>query len=919
MKLMLLLRNLRANLLLACFLVSPFFQFPLPAQEPNPAAAPAASSLSLQQELQKLRETKWEGRLLAHANTLVKIGSLYRDLADPENALTFYLEALPLLHTIGNPGTEAAALEIVGILYEEQKQYQQALKYHEQALAVKRSMNDRFGEAASLHNMATQYNYLGQEDRALELYQQAERILEELGDTRILATTLNNIGAVYKQLGQSRTALTYYEQALTLRRQAGDAAGEAITLSNMGVAYDTLASNAKNSQELSSKAQECYQQALKIQRAINDKSGEATTLTNMGAVTDDQAKALDIYKNAYASARSQGDREHQSTAMNGMASVHEQNGSQGLAAREFSQSLAFASLSSNALLRANVLSGLSFHWRDAGNLSLAILFEKLAVNQVQEMRGKLSSLDKDLQNSFLESNAGYYRELADMLISQGRLVEALQVMRLLKQAEYSDFVGVSSTDRVEPAISVALTPAENGAAAAIASLNTQMAAVAAREDESRLKQAPDYDDLVKQELEVTESYVNQIQRLGTSFGMPTGTIGPQPQPFSSEDASQAVSWQRRVPEGSLVLFTLVAEEHYRVIVVSPTSIHAAGYSIKRDDLRRRVESLRKALHDRSSDPRASSLELYRVVLAPVEGELTASNPRTLVLYLDGPLRYVPMSALYDGQRYVVERYATVVDTLPDFLGPGTPLDPAQIRGAAMGISAKYEENFSPLPSVPGELSAIVQDPGISESHGVIPGTIKLNNDFTEKSLTEQLSAQTPVMHIASHFASNPGDDTHSFLLLAGKNEPGKGYHLTLSELRQDSQMRFDGVEILTLSACDTAMGGKSPDGREVDGLGTIAQKKGAKSVLASLWSVDDRSTGQLMAEFYERWLRTPGTSRAEALRQAQLDLLCLQPASATAGSLGHSCGDSSPSGNGTSDGYSHPYYWAPFILMGRWQ
>jgi len=114
-------------------------------------------------------------------------------------------------------------------------------------------------------------------------------------------------------------------------------------------------------------------------------------------------------------------------------------------------------------------------------------------------------------------------------------------------------------------------------------------------------------------------------------------------------------------------------------------------------------------------------------------------------------------------------------------------------------------------------------------------------------------------------------------------------------------LTFDATALLSLSACETAMSKGEADGKEVDSLAAIGRQRGAQAVLASLWDVSDESTGEMMADFYQRWTGNTGISKAEALRQAQLALLrAKRPA------------EGEPA-------YSHPYFWAPFILMGNWQ
>jgi len=148
-------------------------------------------------------------------------------------------------------------------------------------------------------------------------------------------------------------------------------------------------------------------------------------------------------------------------------------------------------------------------------------------------------------------------------------------------------------------------------------------------------------------------------------------------------------------------------------------------------------------------------------------------------------------------------------------------------------------------------------------------------------------------------------------LLGGKEEGGQGYHLSLADLRNQSRLNnFVGVELLTLSGCETGMGSKDSDGREVDSLGIVGQLNGAKSVVATLWKVDDASVGTLMETFYRLWITPPGMAKSEALRQAQLVLLH--------GAVNEGSASPLHRPEQTSQ-YSNPYYWAPFVLMGNWK
>ena len=187
-------------------------------------------------------------------------------------------------------------------------------------------------------------------------------------------------------------------------------------------------------------------------------------------------------------------------------------------------------------------------------------------------------------------------------------------------------------------------------------------------------------------------------------------------------------------------------------------------------------------------------------------------------------------------------------------------------------------------------------------------------------LEAALAGHPPLVHIASHYVFHVGDDTQSYLLLGGKDTGGQGFHLTLAELCDDQRMDFKGIELLTLSGCQTGVGSNDSDGREIDGLGITAQRKGSKAVVATLWEVDDASVAILMATFYKLWVTAPEMTKAEALQQAQLALL--HGTTDTAGApQSPSARDSSVSAfeQRSASQYANPFYWAPFILIGNWK
>jgi CHAT domain-containing protein len=365
---------------------------------------------------------------------------------------------------------------------------------------------------------------------------------------------------------------------------------------------------------------------------------------------------------------------------------------------------------------------------------------------------------------------------------------------------------------------------------------------------------------------------------------------------------------RELGGNSVALYTIIGVDKYRIILITPDAQKAAEFPIKAADLYRKVAQFREVLQNPRQDPRPLAEELYRILVAPIAKDLQAAGAETLMWSLDGVLRYVPMAALHDGEKYMVERYRNVVftpasrDRLKDEPSP-------QWKGLGLGVS-KPQSGFKALPAVSQELRGIIREEtekNREPSGGVLSGKVMLDEAFTVETMKAALRQRYSLVHIASHFSFTPGNETNSFLLI------GDGSHLSLEQIKASSNL-FSGVELLTLSACNTAASGGGADGKEVEGFGVLAQRQGAKAVLASLWPVVDESTKLLMQNFYRLRNEGKGTLKVEALRQAQLSLLRGEPAARESAAA---TGQSSKA-NAVAR-YAHPFYWAPFILIGNWK
>lgn len=301
-------------------------------------------------------------------------------------------------------------------------------------------------------------------------------------------------------------------------------------------------------------------------------------------------------------------------------------------------------------------------------------------------------------------------------------------------------------------------------------------------------------------------------------------------------------------------------------------------------------------------------QAYDWLVRPFEAELEAADTDTLVFVLDGSLRNVPMAVLLDGERYLIQKYAIALAPGLQLIDP-QPLAQRELQVLAGGLS-QARGGFSALPNVAAELAAIQTE---------VPGQILLNNTFNKETFATQLTGTPfPVVHLATH--GQFGDTLEDTFIVAWDGTIDAN---ELSSLLQASEISRDGdIELLVLSACETATGSE----RTALGLAGIAVRSGARSTLATLWQVDDAGTALLMGDFYQR-LANLNVTKAGALRQAQLSFLSGR-VSASQKVLNTRLRQNKRTGappqrlEGSAPpaqiDYRHPYYWAPFVLIGNW-
>lgn len=702
--------------------------------------------------------------------------------------------------------------------------------------SIQKSHDDAFGQGR-----------LGSSDPVVRAVGNATRIIS----TKVRIKPLLHLGLVYLRLGDVAEASTALRRALTLSEQIQDRSPDFVRLLILlGQAEATLGHH------------------------------------DVALAHDERAFQL-------ASRMFRPGAPERVAILLGRAEAESRRGQASAAVLLYEQAQAEAQLRPDSIVRAEAQVAYAQHFARQKQWALAILLGKGAVNAAQSARASLSAASQEVQQAFARSRSTVYHGLAGWLVEQGRLPEAQQVLAMLKEEELFQYLR-SETQDVRKT-QATLTPEEAQWAARFAAIRTRLAAVGAELEALEQKAAREgLSDAEKARRAALErdrevgqqAFEKYLGELLAEIGRTAST--ERNREIGQRNLGNLQALQDTLSDlghGAVTLHYLVLEDRLHIILTTPQVQLVREARVPASELNRAIQQYRQVLQDPTQDPLPMAQSLYRWLIGPVASDLQQAQAQTLMVSLDGALRYLPLAALHDGVHYLAEQYALAIyteaarDRLKDRAGP-------RWRLAGLGLTRQVQ-GFSPLPSVKQELEGILQS-------GALPGELWFDEQFTADRLLDVLDKRPPVLHIASHFVFRPGAEANSFLLL------GDGTRLSLADLKR---YRFRDVDLITLSACETAVGGgKDVNGREIEGFGALAQRQGAKGVLATLWPVADHSTGQFMQTFYRIREAEAGISKAEALRRAQVEFI-----------------RGTPSASGDGGALRHPFFWAPFILMGNWR
>ena len=734
-------------------------------------------------------------------------------------------------------------------------------------IALAQTTQVRKAEADRLVNQGIQQYQTNQVAASLQSWQQALAIYRELHNRQGEGDALGNLGRAYKNLGNYAKAIEYHQQALAIARELKDRQSEGYALGSLGLAYNSLSNYAK--------AIEYHQQALAISRELKDRQGEVYALNNMGIAylhLSNYAKAIEYEQQALAIAREIGDRTVE-----------------GIALRIIGGTLA-----------------------KQQQPELAIVFYKQSVNVRESIRHDLRKLPRESQETYAQSVAGTYRSLADLLIQQGRLPEAQAVLELLKLRELRDFTRDAGID--SPGINLARV--EDAALKQILQHYTTIGEFSQKIDACEQSHCPELKQLQEQRDQLNEAVKTELNQqravLAKYFSTESATLVPEK---LNAEARRIVNAQ----PGTVLIYPLVLKDKIQFLLALKAGDGAVTFRpfethVSAETLFKTIQTFRQQLQSPGNLAalQATSQQLYTWLIKPLEPELNNPAIKHLVFAPDSTTRYIPLAALFDGKHYLIDRFSISTITAASTTNTSETFAKLTVNDSfLLAAGASTFANANPLDNVPAELDAIVKLPNGSKTQGIYPGVELLNTQFDFEALKANLKGHR-ILHIATHGKFQPGRPEDSYLL------PGRGQNLTTALIDQLGSYGLGDIHLVVLSACETAVGDRASDGIEIPGISYFFLKNEVKAVMASLWSVNDASTSLMMQQFYKQ-LATGKTTKAEALQIVQQQFITGKLTAKDAPSRSPILiPKDSPQTRQSSNGdFSHPFYWAPFILIGN--
>ncbi len=751
------------------------------------------------------------------------------------------------------------------------------LAKHEETESQARDMNlalDRMSQAMALLNLGDISQEEGDLKKAVSYYEMARKVGEdlpkggfinvfELFRARIRARVLGGLASLHAESGEVDLALKELNETIAIKRDIGQ---DDWTAQSLLQAADLahVKGDSANARQLLEQAKQIFAAAHKLNSVVSAIQFLAVIARDEGKLDEAASRA----EKALLLARKTGNLGAVSGSARALASIQvKQNKLE--EARVAIEEARSADVKTGSVADRIGTLGIEGEVLEAkGENEKALGAYKEAVKLVESVRATAAS-----EASFADVKRNYrpYERIVRILIKLNRADEAFDYLNRAKSKKLQESLRLSSMKSGDKTMQGLLDRA-NGLETKINAATTQL-----RTEEAKPEAERD-----KTKIETLKTVVASTQGEFRRVVEQIKASNPNWEKFMTVNPKALKETQRSIPPGvMLVQYAPLGEQLY-IFLVSKESLKIVLAPGQPEDLWKKIKTVRKQITTgESGGPLTKNLvALYDMLIVPIEAELEPI--KTIAFIPNQLLFYLPMQALAkkkaDGtMRYLIEDKEIVYLTAADVMNVVQPPDNEKSTGGMVAFGNPTGAN---LPAAEAEVKAIAE---------VFPSTEVLSGgEVTKVALNVEQRLNKRIVHFATHGILNATTPAESYIQMAKATTPGQE-HLTVGEVWD---LPFKKVTLVTLSACESALGDKEPDGGEITTLAEAFSSAGATTVLASLWSVGDESTKELMVEFYRQL--ASGQSKAASLQSAEIKLL-------------------------RNPKFSRPLYWAPFVLMGDWR
>ncbi len=696
-------------------------------------------------------------------------------------------------------------------------------------------------QSEALISLAQAYQAMGHYAKALQSLQSALSLVKRSRERSRLARTNGLIGALYIVSGQPEEASQYLNEGLQLAKEVGNTGLAASILNDKG---NLLASQKKYEEAI-----EEYKESLSLGRVTKNHALVARALINAAAASQQSGRhqdARDRLDQALEQVQTLKDSYDKAYSLVSIGLAYKDlrphlpgtNGALMLQAfRSLDEAVKVAAAIENPLATSYALGHLGSLYETERRYADALDLTRRAVMAGQQVVAP-------------EALYRWHWQTGRLLNAQGKRGEAIEAYRR----------AVMALESIRPELLAASRSGPSSFRESVGPVFFELADLLLQEAAS-FPEPEQAKPFLKGAMEAVEAF--KVTELRDYFR------------DQCVEAAKARSMSvEQVSGTAAVIYPIIFHDRTELLVSLAGRLRQVTVQVGEKTLIQEVRAFRRHVEKRTTReyvPHAQ--QLYDWLIRPLEPLLASSPVDTLVFVPDGSLRTIPMAALHDGKQFLVSKYAIAVTPALSLTDPRPPSRSA-FKPLSVGLTLSVQ-NYPPLPYVLEELQAI---------QNLYPGMLLLNGEFVLPNFKNELKeGRFSIVHIASHGQFK--DDVRKTFLLTFDDK------LTMDRLDQYVgllRFRSDPLELLTLSACQTAVG----DDRAALGLAGVAIKAGAKSALATLWFINDPAAAVLISEFY-RQLQAPTVSKAVALQRAQLKLL-------------------------NDPVYDHPAYWSSFLLINNW-